>query len=159
MTRLVVQLEVSLPDEDRRDAPEIGRTVEWLIEHGAVNSPPSVWDHCRAEVVFIDSPDDPDRPVGADDPPRPCGECGRLVSYDYEAEDWRHEDGPACGLALSAIEEAEDYLDRKIRVWSGQYGEVIAVDTDPARKPLIVRHIDGSIGYYHLGQVSLDAAS
>jgi hypothetical protein len=67
------------------------------------------------------------------------------------------EAGMAAFILNALLAEGSDplpgLLDVLVMTSSAKAGTVIAVDTNPERKPLIVRHEDGSIGYYHTEQV------
>lgn len=55
--------------------------------------------------------------------------------------------------AIVGILTIRPVLDIWVIAPDGRKGEVIAIDSDPANKPMIVRHLDDTIGYYHRDQV------
>lgn len=53
------------------------------------------------EIAAADLSDERDE---QDHEAQPCAECGRPIVWDESAKDYRHATGPACALALGAIE-------------------------------------------------------
>jgi hypothetical protein len=55
---------------------------------------------------------------------------------------------------VSDTDTVIDLIGRRVITWRGRLGAVTGVNPYADQKPLIVRHDDGTTGYYHTDQIS-----